>query len=200
MGFRQDYSDAVYAQDCTRLHKIAQDSPNGAQGCTGIFHLTCLFHAHDLFHHMEKLSLEDNANEDSELDAAFVQYANHESVDRLSLYDIERQILCLYDQLIELRLERAILETQLELPPGTRQFYAYQEHLNSLPTIVEDFQLDEHDELGLQNAERACLEARAKYILNKSIVEKVLITDPVLKAIHAGSNATPAERLSCVSR
>ena len=59
-------------------------------------------------------------------------------------------------------------------------------------------QPDDYDELHLKNAERACLEARAKYILNTSIVEKVLITDPVLKAIHAGSNATPAERLSCL--
>lgn len=74
---------------------------------------------------MEKLSLADNANENSELDAAFIKFADHESVDRLSLYDIERQILCLYDELIELRLERAILETQLELPPGTRKFYVY---------------------------------------------------------------------------
>lgn len=64
--------------------------------------------------------------------------------------------------------------------------------------IADDSQPDEH-ELRLKPAERACLEARAKYILNKSIVENVLITDPVLKAFHAGSNATPAERLPCLS-
>lgn len=74
---------------------------------------------------MEKLSLDDNAIENSELDTAFVSYADHEPVDRLSLYEVERQILCLYDQLIELRLERAILEAQIELPPGTRKFYPY---------------------------------------------------------------------------
>lgn len=62
--------------------------------------------------------------------------------------------------------------------------------------VVDDFQPDEREEHRLKNAERACLEARAKYILSKSIVEQVLITDPVLKAIHAGGNATPAERLS----
>lgn len=71
---------------------------------------------------MEKLSLEDNAAENSELDIAFVKYANHEPVDRLSLYEIERQILCLYDQLIDIRLEGAILEAQLELSPGTKKF------------------------------------------------------------------------------
>lgn len=65
----------------------------------------------------------------------------------------------------------------------------------NLPMAVDDSQPDEDDELRLKNAERACLEARARYILNNSIVEKVLITDPVLKAIHTGGNATPAERL-----
>lgn len=71
---------------------------------------------------MEKLSLDDNADENSELDTAFIKYTTDEPVDRLSLYEIERQILCLYDQLIELRLERAILEAQLELPSGTKKF------------------------------------------------------------------------------
>ena len=78
-----------------------------------------------LFHVMEKLSLDDNATENSELDTAIIRYANHEPIDKLSLYEVERQILCLYDQLIELRLERAILEAQLELPPGTKNFYTH---------------------------------------------------------------------------
>ena len=85
------------------------------------FHLLTL--RHNLFDHMEKLSLQDSVNEQPELDAAFLNYANDESVDSLSLYEIEQQILCLYDQLIELRLERAILETELELPLGARMLY-----------------------------------------------------------------------------
>lgn len=72
---------------------------------------------------MEKLSLEDDANENSELDAAFADYANHELVDTLSLYEIESQILCLYDQLIELRLERAIIDSQIESPSGAGQLH-----------------------------------------------------------------------------
>lgn len=72
---------------------------------------------------MENLSLEDDADENSELDAAFMDYANHELVDNLSLYAIESQILCLYDQLIELRLERAILDSQIELPSGAGQLH-----------------------------------------------------------------------------
>lgn len=70
---------------------------------------------------MEKLTLEDGLKEDSELEAGFLQYANHELADDLSLYAIESEILCVYDQLMELRLERAILDMQLELPAGARQ-------------------------------------------------------------------------------
>lgn len=66
--------------------------------------------------------------------------------------------------------------------------------------IVDDAQPDEDDEARVKNAERACLEARARYILKNCIVENVLITDPVLKAIHSGGNATPAERLLCPLR
>ena len=49
-------------------------------------------------------------------------------------------------------------------------------------------------ELELKNAERECLDARAAYILRQSVVEDVLIADPILKAVHSGANATPTER------
>ena len=42
--------------------------------------------------------------------------------------------------------------------------------------------------------EKDYLEARAAYLLKHSIVQNILITDPVLKAVHSGNNATPAER------
>lgn len=45
-------------------------------------------------------------------------------------------------------------------------------------------------------AEKECLEARATYLLKQSVVEDVLIVDPVLKAVHSGLNATPTERYS----
>ena len=43
-------------------------------------------------------------------------------------------------------------------------------------------------------AEKECLEARATYSLRQSVVEDVLIVDPILKAVHAGLKATPTER------
>lgn len=43
-------------------------------------------------------------------------------------------------------------------------------------------------------AEKECLEARATYSLKESVVEDVLVADPVLKAVHSGLNATATER------
>ena len=57
---------------------------------------------------------------------------------------------------------------------------------------VPDAEMQQH----LQIAERDVTEARASYILRNKIVQDVLITDPILKAVHSGSNATRAERYS----
>lgn len=46
----------------------------------------------------------------------------------------------------------------------------------------------------VKSAEREYLEARSSYLLKSSIVESVIMTDPILKAVHSGANATPAER------
>ena len=46
----------------------------------------------------------------------------------------------------------------------------------------------------LKAAERECLDARAAYMLRQSVVEDVLIADPILKAVHSGANASPTER------
>ena len=46
----------------------------------------------------------------------------------------------------------------------------------------------------LKRAEREYLESRSAYLLKRSILESILVTDPILKAVHSGANATPAER------
>ena len=58
----------------------------------------------------------------------------------------------------------------------------------------EQSNTDEDTELELKAAERECLDARAAYMLRQSVVEDVLIADPILKAVHSGANATPTER------
>lgn len=51
-------------------------------------------------------------------DSAYVHLAKQTSRDNLSLYQAESQALALYDQLVELRLEKALIEAQLETPSG----------------------------------------------------------------------------------
>ncbi len=55
---------------------------------------------------------------------------------------------------------------------------------------------DEELDSQVKIAEKECVETRATYSLKQSVVEDVLIVDPILKAVHAGLNATPTERYS----
>ncbi|KAF2144971.1 uncharacterized protein K452DRAFT_222087 [Aplosporella prunicola CBS 121167] len=89
------------------------------------------------------------------------------SNDALVLTDTERLILDLYAKERELELERSLLEAR---------------------------QADNDIEQQLIVAEREALEARAAYLLRNKIVDHVLVTDPVIKAVHAGSNASYAEK------
>ena len=52
----------------------------------------------------------------SSTDAAFAELAAHKPSDTIPFYELEGQILELWDQLNELTLERAILEAQSALP------------------------------------------------------------------------------------
>lgn len=54
----------------------------------------------------------------SSTDAAFAEVAAHKPGDAIPFYELEGQILELWDQLNELTLERAILEAQSVLPLG----------------------------------------------------------------------------------
>jgi hypothetical protein len=46
----------------------------------------------------------------------------------------------------------------------------------------------------IKRAEREMLEAKAAYSLKTNVVETVLMTDPTLNAVHAGTNASVADR------
>ncbi|KAL1991334.1 hypothetical protein VTN49DRAFT_5326 [Thermomyces lanuginosus] len=105
----------------------------------------------------------------TEAETALCDLAADDKRDALSLSDKETLILRLYDQLQELELERALLEEELEEPVGDD---------------VED---------QLRVAEQELLEARASYTIRRRAIETVLMTDPVLKAVHLKAT-TPAER------
>ncbi|OJJ00220.1 hypothetical protein ASPVEDRAFT_39651 [Aspergillus versicolor CBS 583.65] len=88
--------------------------------------------------------------------------------DTVSFSDKEALIVQLYQQIQEQELEKALLEQELE-PLST----------NNAEELV--------------TAERELLDARATYTVRKKAVNTVLITDPILKAVHL-KGATPAER------
>ncbi|KAL3464428.1 centromere protein H (CENP-H)-domain-containing protein [Aspergillus heterothallicus] len=88
--------------------------------------------------------------------------------DTVSFSDKEATILQLYHQIQEQQLEKALLEQELE-PVST----------------------DSAEELAA--AERELLDARATYTVRKKAVGTVLITDPILKAVHL-KGTSPAER------
>ena len=67
----------------------------------------------------------------------------------------------------------------------------------SIPVNILWFYLEQSEvvnEKELEDAQKALLDAKARHLLRNSIVESVLIANPILKAVHAGLNASPIER------
>ena len=62
------------------------------------------------------MNFKENVPMSSSTDAAFAELAAHKPGDVIPFYELEGQILELWDQLNELTLERAILEAQNALP------------------------------------------------------------------------------------
>lgn len=63
-------------------------------------------------------------------------------------------------------------------------------HLGSNETLV---MADDSPE-ALAEAQDALLDARSKYRLRNDAVELIMMANPVLKAVHGGTNASPIER------
>ncbi|KAL4785690.1 centromere protein H (CENP-H)-domain-containing protein [Aspergillus varians] len=101
-------------------------------------------------------------------EVTLLDLAADEPRDNVSLSDKEALIIQLYHQIQEQELEKAILQQELE-PVSTNN--------------AEE----------LATAERELLDARATYTVRKKAVNTVLITDPILKAIHL-KGVSPAER------
>ena len=57
--------------------------------------------------------ISENTAMSSASDATFAEFAAHGSGDTLSFYEVEGQVIALWDQLNELKLEQAVLEAQV---------------------------------------------------------------------------------------
>ncbi|KAG5924936.1 hypothetical protein E4U42_004507 [Claviceps africana] len=91
---------------------------------------------------------------------------------QLPLSEDEKRVLELYDRLQQLRLEIAIMNAQSVHRPVLS---------NDASKVSEQTQRD-------------VLDARANFRLQNDVVESVMTANPILKAVHNGTNATPAER------
>ncbi|KAJ5989410.1 hypothetical protein N7481_004620 [Penicillium waksmanii] len=102
-------------------------------------------------------------------------YAADDSRDVVTLSDPEALILQLANQVQEQQLEKALLES--DPGPETRP-----------PSRDE---IEEH----LANAERELLEARATYTVRRKAAHTILMTDPILKAVHLKATIPPERAL-----
>ncbi|CAI7635480.1 unnamed protein product [Penicillium glandicola] len=110
-------------------------------------------------------------------EVTLLDYSADDSRDVVTLSDKEALVLQLYNQVQEQQLEKAFLEQELESFSGA----------------------DVEEQLVI--AERELLEARSTYTVRRKAVRTILMTEPILKAVHLKA-ATPAERalLSLVNR
>ncbi|OQD89756.1 hypothetical protein PENANT_c002G07123 [Penicillium antarcticum] len=102
-------------------------------------------------------------------EVTLLDYAADDSRDVVTLSDKEALVLQLYSRIQEQQLEKAVLEQNLESLSG------------------------ENAEEQLAIAERELLEARSTYTVRRKAVHTILMTDPILKAVHLKAT-TPAER------
>ncbi|TVY55766.1 hypothetical protein LCER1_G004826 [Lachnellula cervina] len=85
----------------------------------------------------------------------------------------ERRILDVYDRLEELQLEIALLKARGVLSQD------------------EPMEASAGD---IKKVQQELLKAKAAYQVRNNIIEGVLVANPILKAAHAGNNASPAEQ------
>ncbi|KAJ5239514.1 hypothetical protein N7468_004133 [Penicillium chermesinum] len=104
-------------------------------------------------------------------EVTLLDYAADDSRDIITLSDKEKLVLQLANQIQEQRLEKALLKQEPESLSGDN---------------VEE---------ALATAERELLEARATHTVRRKAARMVLMTDPILKAVHLKSTIPPEKSL-----
>lgn len=126
----------------------------------------------------------------------YEELVRNDSHDTVSLSEREQQVLDLYDSLKELELECSLLEAQKTVQPGDLRSRVDTAVHQLTPPAVSVDEVSESAELDdqVRRAENELLKAKATYSLRNQIIENVLMTDPNLKAVHSGPEATHTER------
>ncbi|KAI5925327.1 centromere protein H (CENP-H)-domain-containing protein [Camillea tinctor] len=82
----------------------------------------------------------------------------------------EKRVLELYDRLQQLQLEIALLNAQKNYVPDTSA------------------------ERSIEAAQKDLLNSRSRYVLRNDVADSVMSANPILQAVHNGTNASPIER------
>jgi hypothetical protein len=130
------------------------------------------------------------AMENLRLESADNVQANDAIYTPFQLSELEKQILDLYDRLEELQLEIALMNANDQTQTG-KPFPSIQIHPRDLTDVEQSNVVTEKD---IEAEQQALLEAKARYNLKNNIIESILIANPILKAVHAGSKGSPIER------
>ena len=107
------------------------------------------------------------------------------------LSEQEKRILEVYDKLEELQVEIALLKAQGVISSEGPSLHTDLRKHVSWPFLEQEEEIT--DEV-IQKAEKDLLESKANYSLQSKIIENVVIANPILKAVHAGSNASIMEQ------
>lgn len=126
--------------------------------------------------------------------SSYVELVRDEKRDVVTLSEREQKVLDLSDRLQELELEGSLLKAHQVVPPGDPYFWpAPGSQLNRVVTVGESLNNDDIDEQ-CRLAGVDLLKAKATYNLRNQVIENVLMSDPILQAVHSGTNATSVER------
>lgn len=101
----------------------------------------------------------------------------------------EKRVLEVYDRLEQLQLEIALLKAQGVLSQGESSICYLSKSI--LTSTDEPSDASEEE---IAAAAQDLLKAKSLYFLRGNIIENVLITNPILRAVHGSNNATIVEQ------
>lgn len=124
-----------------------------------------------------------------------LQETQMEGVEIALINEDEKRVLEIYDRLEALQLEIALLRAQGVFSQGilTRLFSALS-NSHQLDTQHSEHYLQHQVHDDIASAEKALLESKATYQVRNKVIEQTLIANPIVKAVHASTNATVAEQ------
>ncbi|KAF5023339.1 hypothetical protein F66182_4647 [Fusarium sp. NRRL 66182] len=97
----------------------------------------------------------------------------HDKTSHLPVSEDEERVLALYDRLQELRLEIAIINAQRSHQHDEARSFTFEE---------------------TNTTQSKLLESRAKFVLRNDVIDAVVTANPILKAVHGGTEAKSVER------